>query len=112
MSPHKTWKETRSHTSTAGKRTGTQAAKAIFVEAYRLLKPGGAFSLMDMDPNSLFFQKFAGNPMAFAAFKSTEPWIQEYVSMDLEKTLASVGFVEIQVKSNSPRHRTVVAYKH
>lgn len=90
----------------------TQAAKAIFVEAYRMLKPGGAFSLMDMDPNSLFFQKFAGNPMAFAAFKSTEPWIQEYVSMDLEKTLASVGFVEIQVKSNSPRHRTVVAYKH
>ena len=89
----------------------TRTARDIFDEAYHMLKPGGAFSLMDMDPNSIFFQKFAGNPIAFAAFKSTEPWIQEYVSMDLEKTLASCGFIDIQVKSNSPRHRTVVAYK-
>jgi ubiquinone/menaquinone biosynthesis C-methylase UbiE len=89
----------------------TSAAKAIFDEAYRILPHGGAFSLMDMDPKSSFFQKFASNPFAFTAFKSTEPWIQEYISMDLESTLLSCGFKDIEVKSNSPRHRTVVAFK-
>ena len=87
------------------------AAKAIFEEAYRILPLGGAFALMDMDPKSIFFQKFASNPFAFTAFKSTEPWIQEYISMDLEKTLSTCGFVNIKVISNSPRHRTVVAFK-
>lgn len=36
---------------------------------------GGAISLMDMNPDSVFFRKFASNPFAFAAFKSTEPWL-------------------------------------
>jgi ubiquinone/menaquinone biosynthesis C-methylase UbiE len=87
------------------------AAKAIFDECYRILPAGGAFALMDMDPDSESFQKLASNPFAFTAFKSTEPWIQEYISMDLRKTLESSGFTNIRVKSNSPRHRTVVGFK-
>jgi hypothetical protein len=31
--------------------------------------------------------------------------------MDLEETLAGVGFHSVGVLENSPRHRTVVAYK-
>ena len=88
-----------------------KAAKSIFDHAYSILPSGGALSLMDMNPKSDFFRKFAGNPFAFTAFKSTEPWIQEYISMDLEKTLEESGFEEIEVMSNSPRHRTVVAFK-
>jgi ubiquinone/menaquinone biosynthesis C-methylase UbiE len=87
------------------------AAKAIFKEAYRILPSGGVFSFMDIDPESLFFQKFASNPIAFTAFKSTEPWIQEYVSMDLVTTLKDCGYKSIQIRANSPRHRTVVAFK-
>lgn len=87
------------------------AAKAIFDECYRILPAGGAFAIMDMDPDSESFQKIASNPFAFTAFKSTEPWIQEYISMDLRKTLESSGFTNIKVKSNSPRHRTVVGFK-
>jgi len=89
----------------------TAASTGIFDEAMRILPSGGAFSLMDMDPQSTFFQSFAANPFAFAAFKSTEPWIQEYVQMDLVRTLESCGFVDVKIKSNSPRHRTVVAFK-
>jgi hypothetical protein len=66
---------------------------------------------MDMNPRSIFFQKFAANPFAFAAFKSTEPWLNEYVTMDLEQTLVECGFRDVKVLENSPRHRTVVAYK-
>jgi len=67
--------------------------------------------MMDMNPNSESFKKFAGNAFAFAAFKSTEPWIKEYVNTDLERELALCGFKSIGVAENSPRHRTVVAYK-
>ena len=83
----------------------------ILKEAYRLLPYGGAIALMDMDPNSANFRKFASNPFAFAAFKSTEPWIKEYMEMDIENCMRSVGFEDIEIKSNSPRHRTIIAYK-
>ena len=66
---------------------------------------------MDMNPRSNFFQEFSANPFAFAAFKSTEPWLDEYFSLDLEMTLSEVGFERVSVRENSPRHRTVVAYK-
>ena len=85
--------------------------RQIFEEAWRILPTGGAISIMDMNPRSVFFQKFAANPFAFAAFKSTEPWLNEYVTMDLEQTLERCGFKSITVMENSPRHRTVVAFK-
>jgi len=66
--------------------------KQVLMEAYKILPNGGAFSLMDINPKSLFFQKFASNPFAFAAFKSTEPWIQSYVKLDLEQALEETGF--------------------
>lgn len=66
---------------------------------------------MDMDPYSDNFKRFASNPFAFAAFKSTEPWIQEYIGMDIVRVLQETGFGNIEVMSNSPRHRTIVAYK-
>lgn len=87
------------------------AAREIFAEAYRVLPPGGALTLMDMDPTAPAFEKLASNPFAFAAFRSTEPWLHEYISLDLQKVLGDVGFSDISVASNSPRHRTVVALK-
>eukprot|EP00607_Mallomonas_marina_P001941 CAMPEP_0182428110 /NCGR_PEP_ID=MMETSP1167-20130531/21030_1 /TAXON_ID=2988 /ORGANISM="Mallomonas Sp, Strain CCMP3275" /LENGTH=189 /DNA_ID=CAMNT_0024610789 /DNA_START=532 /DNA_END=1101 /DNA_ORIENTATION=+ len=89
----------------------TYAARAIFNEAYRVLPAGGVFSYMDMNPQSEAFIKLASNPFAFAGFSSTEPWMREYVNMDLKKTLESCGFSDVSVASNSPRHRTVVAVK-
>lgn len=89
----------------------TMQCRQIFAEALRILPSGGALSIMDMNPRSIFFQKFAANPFAFAAFKSTEPWLNEYVSMDLGQTLVECGFKNVQVLENSPRHRTVVAFK-
>eukprot|EP01035_Chromulina_nebulosa_P017919 gene17919-23539_t len=86
-------------------------SKQIFTQVYDILPNDGVFSIMDMNPLSTHFIKLASNPFAFSAFKSTEPWLQEYVSMDLIETLKYVGFKEIDILYNSPRHRTVVAYK-
>lgn len=88
-----------------------QASRDIFQHAYDILPDGGCFSLMDINPRSPFFIKFAANAFAFAAFKSTEPWIGEYISMDLESNLKDVGFRQVYILENSPRHRTVIAYK-
>jgi ubiquinone/menaquinone biosynthesis C-methylase UbiE len=87
------------------------ASRNVFIEAHRVLRSGGAFTFMDVDPESASFQKLASNPFAFQAFRSTEPWLQEYISMNLATTLQEVGFSSISVKSNSPRHRTIVAIK-
>lgn len=87
------------------------ASKDMFQHAFDLLPSGGALSIMDMNPQSPFFRKFASNPFAFAAFKSTEPWIQEYVGMDIHAVLKECGFGVIEELTNSPRHRTIVAFK-
>lgn len=89
----------------------SSVARDIFQEAYRVLPFGGALAIMDMDPNSESFVKLASNPFAFAAFRSTEPWLQEYMALDIETLLEDCGFRDIQINSNSPRHRTIVAFK-
>lgn len=87
------------------------ASAAIFKEAYRLLRPGGALAVMEMNPASPGFQRVFNNPFAYVAFKSTEPWLLEYVSLDMAAAMADAGFLPAQQLENSPRHRTVVAIK-
>ncbi|KAG5176066.1 S-adenosyl-L-methionine-dependent methyltransferase [Tribonema minus] len=86
------------------------ATRAILAEARRVLRRGGALAFMDMDPLSPAFQRMATNPMAFAGFKSTEPFLLDYVSLDFKAALAETGFERVAIRSNSPRHRTVVAF--
>ena len=88
-----------------------EASIAAFKEAYNILPSGGCLSLMDMDPNSASFQALACNPFAFTAFKSTEPWLTSYMGLSLEEELINQGFVDVSIRINSPRHRTVVAWK-
>lgn len=87
------------------------ASKAIMREARRVLRPGGIFSIMEMDPSTAPFQRLFANPIAFAAFKSTEPWLLDYVSFDMPGALQEAGFSLIGKEHNSPKHKTVVAQK-
>ncbi|GBF97263.1 methyltransferase type 11 [Raphidocelis subcapitata] len=87
------------------------ATRAILREAYRLLKPGGVMAIMEMNPASPAFQRIFSNPFAFAAFKSTEPHLTEYVTLDLAAAYTDAGFNAPQQLENTPRHRTVVARK-
>lgn len=84
-----------------------QPARAIFQEAKRLLKPGGYFCLMDMNPRSPVYQKMP--PYVFTLLKSTEPYLDEYFTLDLDAALTAVGFDAPIIIPNSPRHRTVIA---
>lgn len=84
-----------------------KAAKEIFVEARRLLRPGGHFAIMDMNPQSEAFKKMP--TYVFTLLKSTEPYLDQYFSLDVEKALIEAGFNPPLITANSPRHRTIIA---
>ena len=82
------------------------AAIAIFKEARRLLKPGGTFAFMDMDPNCHTFQTLP--PFIFTLLKSTEPYLDQYLQLDLPQALMDAGFNAPTITINTPRHRTAI----
>ncbi|GAB4532529.1 MAG: class I SAM-dependent methyltransferase [Pleurocapsa sp.] len=83
------------------------AAKEIMLEARRLLKPGGYFTVMDMNPRSQVFLKMP--PYVLTLLKSTEPYLDQYFALDFARFLADAGFSDISITVNSPRHRTIIA---
>jgi hypothetical protein len=64
-----------------------------------------------MNPASAGFQKVFDNPFSYAAFKSTEPWLMEYINLDLPAALEAAGFAGVQRAESTPRHFTLVAVK-
>eukprot|EP00667_Euglena_gracilis_P007344 EG_transcript_7419 len=85
------------------------ATRNIMREAFRLLRPGGVFFLTDNDPQSPIIQGLP--PLLYTLMKSTEPWSDEYYTMDMEGTLQALGYVNVQRAATDPRHRAVMAMK-
>jgi ubiquinone/menaquinone biosynthesis C-methylase UbiE len=85
------------------------ASRQIFREAYRLLPSGGYFAFMDMNPQSEVYQKMPR--YVFTLLKSTEPYLDEYFSLDIVSELVKVGFESPTIIPISVRHRTVIARK-
>ncbi|MBW4563799.1 MAG: class I SAM-dependent methyltransferase [Mojavia pulchra JT2-VF2] len=83
------------------------ATRQIFAEARRLLRPGGHLGIMDMNPKSEAFEKMP--PYVLTLLKSTEPYLDEYFTLDIEQALVEAGFQSPTITANSPRHRTVIA---
>lgn len=84
-----------------------QAAREILREARRLLRPGGYFTLMDMNPHSEAYKKMP--PYILTLLKSTEPFLGQYFALDIKQALLEAGFKNPTIIPNSPRHRTVIA---
>ncbi len=83
------------------------ATRQIFAEARRLLRPGGHLAIMDMNPKSEVHKKMP--PYILTLLKSTEPYLDEYFSLDIEQAIIEAGFKAATITPNSPRHRTVIA---
>lgn len=83
------------------------ATRQIFAEARRLLRPGGHISIMDMNPQSEAYKKMP--PYILTLLKSTEPYLDQYFTLDIEQALVEAGFQTPTITQNSPRHRTVIA---
>lgn len=87
----------------------TTAAHDIIAEAYRLLRPGGHFAIMDMNPQSDAFLKMP--PYILTLLKSTEPYLDQYFALDIVEAFKRAGFSEPSITFNSPRHRTIIGQK-
>ena len=85
-------------------RTATQE---IFAEARRLLRPQGHLAVMDMNPQSDVHKKLP--PYVLTLLKSTEPYLDDYFSFDIQQAFVEAGFQKPSLTCNSPRHRTLVA---
>jgi len=85
------------------------ATRAIFQEAFRLLRPNGCIALVDNNPKSPVIQNLP--PVLFTLMKSTEPWSDQYYMFDIEGTLQAVGFTVLATVASDPRHRTIVGRK-
>ena len=83
------------------------AAIEILHEAKRLLRPGGHLAIMDMNPKSEIYAKMP--PYILTLLKSTEPYMDDYFSFDLEGAIVQAGFTQPTLVGNTPRHRTIVA---
>lgn len=88
-----------------------EASRSIFAEAARVLRPGGALAIMEMNPRSEAFQRVLRSPVPYVVFKSTEPYLLEYIGMDMAAAIEDAGLESVREVENSPRHRTVVAVK-
>jgi len=83
------------------------ATHRIFTEVRRILRPGGQLAIMDMNPKAENYKKMP--PYILTLLKSTEPYLDEYFSLDIEQALIKAGFNAPTITSNSPRHRTIIA---
>ena len=87
----------------------TSAAKEILAEAHRLIRPGGHFAIMDMNPNSKIYRELP--PYVFTLLKSTEPYLDQYFALDMNQAFQEAGFCVPRIVTNSPRHRTIIGQK-
>ncbi len=83
------------------------ATREIFQEAKRLLKPGGHIAIMDMNPASDIYAQMP--PYILTLLKSTEPYLDRYFTLDIDRALIDAGFDAPTITANTPRHRTVIA---
>lgn len=55
-------------------------SESIFAEANRILKPGGFFTMLDLDKERL--ENLLVNPFVAAIYKQTEPYMGEFLQLD------------------------------
>ena len=83
------------------------ATLEILREARRLLRPGGYFAMMDSNPKAEGYIKMP--PYILTLLKSTEPYLDDYFTLDIEQAMVDADFTQPIQTITSPRHLTLIA---
>ncbi|GMH41816.1 hypothetical protein BSKO_09726 [Bryopsis sp. KO-2023] len=78
----------------------------ILTETFRLLRPGGVLAVVENDPKSEVIQNLP--PTLFTLMKSTEPWTDQYYTLDFEGAMSDTGYQDIKSTPCDPRHRVLL----
>ncbi|CAN0269063.1 unnamed protein product [Ectocarpus fasciculatus] len=91
----------------------TEGRRSILAEAFRILRPGGSVSIMEMDPSAPGYIKLRKNPMLFSILRSTEPYLDVYFSEagNIDAELQEAGFTTVRKSGVTGRHMAVVGVK-
>jgi ubiquinone/menaquinone biosynthesis C-methylase UbiE len=84
-------------------------SESIFKEAFRILKPGGSFTMLDLDKDNL--ENLLVNPFVAAIYKRTEPYMGEYLALSPKESLEAAGFTVTAIGNASKSHKVFVAKK-
>ncbi|MEM6253425.1 MAG: class I SAM-dependent methyltransferase [Cyanobacteria bacterium P01_D01_bin.156] len=87
----------------------TSAALEVIQEAHRILRPGGHFTIMEMNPQSEVYKKLPAYVLTL--LKSTEPYLDQYFALDVHQALMDTGFTQPSQTTNTSRHRVIIAQK-
>jgi len=75
----------------------------LLQEIYRLLKAGGNVAIIDVDAENI--KKMPG--FIYALFKSTEPDMDDFLTLNLPKSLSATGFTNIKEDKTSINRRVL-----
>ncbi|KAA8497266.1 hypothetical protein FVE85_0995 [Porphyridium purpureum] len=83
----------------------------ILEAAFELMEEDALLAILEIDPDAPAAGRLLSNPFFRGLFRSTEPYLDDYLTLDLPRAISEAGFTFVAKHGVSPRHAAFIAYK-